>query len=331
MDMALRYELTVFRVVSNQDELTRDEMCPKSVLVKEFPEVPAYVFWKGWEEEEKRHNEKKKKRQQNPSSKNQQKRKAEAAPAEPSAPKKRALRDADDRDDKGPDDLAADPDEEDAFEAEAHLLLEDKGNAEDTASEADSIPWSELSGVLSEQPDGEEDDASKSKPSSARPEAPAGEPSHSDAAEIGAQEDHHMAARGPDKAPRKEPQSTTLLRFEEHGDLRYNKEDEHIMAVCKYHHGCRKTRTVHAPTGAKLLSNPGQGRPVGLLCAWLMCGKDHTSAESHKAESVLRGISFDDRRKARRECMTMAGASEFVCFERARSSAEAEDEPAVVA
>lgn len=69
---------------------------------------------------------------------------------------------------------------------------------------------------------------------------------------------------------------------EPNGSVRYNFRAENLVAHCSYHSGnCRRTRTVRAPTTFK---NPGQGRPLGLLCAWLERAREYATAKEHSAD-----------------------------------------------
>ena len=68
-----------------------------------------------------------------------------------------------------------------------------------------------------------------------------------------------------------------------YGDIRYNPLSESFIAVCKQAHGdCRRSRTCKA---AKTLGTDrlaAQGRPIGLLAAWLETGALRTTDEAHK-------------------------------------------------
>lgn len=44
--------------------------------------------------------------------------------------------------------------------------------------------------------------------------------------------------------------------------------------MCRRHPGCRVTRSATDPVGARLFTNPGQGRPVGYMAAWLAAGAE---------------------------------------------------------
>ena len=70
---------------------------------------------------------------------------------------------------------------------------------------------------------------------------------------------------------------------------------------------------------------PGQGRPLGFLCAWLLADLEFAgeSEDDHKAFKP----SFEQRQLARAELAAMEGSEWLFRLERPRADNEAADEP----
>ena len=49
----------------------------------------------------------------------------------------------------------------------------------------------------------------------------------------------------------------------------------YFEAVCKLHANCTMSRTAAPPKRGRVFSHPGQGRPMGLLLAWLEAADKH--------------------------------------------------------
>ena len=98
------------------------------------------------------------------------------------------------------------------------------------------------------------------------------------------------------------------------GTLRYYDATGSVVAHCNRHgsHVCRMTRTVRASRHA---GRKGQGRPLGLLLAWLRAAGDpeHDSAELHKS---MEPPSFEDRLEARVLFEADPSAAEWLAIER---------------
>ncbi len=136
-------------------------------------------------------------------------------------------------------------------------------------------------------------------------------------------EDSHVA--GPSAPPGLK--STALraddrLDYPPHGSIRYNFRSESLVAHCSYHSGnCRRTRI--AKPAANPSRNPGQGRPVGLLSAWLEEGSRFDSAQLH-SQSCHPNLQL--RREARHRFSSLPGASDFCrSYERPRRDSENEE------
>lgn len=105
------------------------------------------------------------------------------------------------------------------------------------------------------------------------------------------------------------PVSELVMEFPPYGSLRYNASG-YMRAQCTDpRHGktCQRRRVCYANA-----LRPGQGRPAGLLAAWLLSGSNYESSKDH----IRAGIeSFDARQAGRRQLMELRGASEFLSHE----------------
>ena len=87
------------------------------------------------------------------------------------------------------------------------------------------------------------------------------------------------------------------------------------------------TRSV---VGSTARGRVGQGRPLGLVLAWLACGDqdEYDSVELHNPRAAA-FPSFEDRMLARAELSTMPGSADWLALER-HPTAEEDAEPEVV-
>ena len=124
-------------------------------------------------------------------------------------------------------------------------------------------------------------------------------------------------ARGGDIV-RAAKQADDRWEVEPNGSVRYNFKAENLVAHCTYHSGnCRRTRTVRPPNSLK---NLGQGRPVGLLCAWLERARDYATAKEHSANCKP---TFQERVDARQRFEADADAKAWAdTYERAPGDGE---------
>ena len=110
-----------------------------------------------------------------------------------------------------------------------------------------------------------------------------------------------------------------------YGSLRFYPKTKHITAHCDIHRhdldvDCRKNRTVMESTAR---SRAGQGRPIGLLTAWLMDPDSHSCVTGALARQ---GVPSHDKRVAgRRHFLQIPGADQFVKYERERRPSEPEE------
>lgn len=116
----------------------------------------------------------------------------------------------------------------------------------------------------------------------------------------------------------KVPESVILLPAElGGGELRYNQKGGFIRAHCALHEKCTRQRQV---TSGRL----GAGRPIGTLVAWLSQAHKFESKEGHV---LVPPRSFKKRKSARQKFSGIAGAAEFLGYERLKRDSESDDEP----
>ncbi len=113
------------------------------------------------------------------------------------------------------------------------------------------------------------------------------------------------------------------LESSPNGSIRYNHKTFNLVAHCSFHAGnCRRTRTSKPSFGRKNIS--GQGRPCGLLSAWLDQAAQFPDASSHSNDCRP---TLEERRAARTKLMKLPGAPAFCQrYERPKREDEA-DEP----
>jgi hypothetical protein len=129
-------------------------------------------------------------------------------------------------------------------------------------------------------------------------------------------------------APKKD-KADVMLVFSD-GAVRYYASSQTLVATCK-HHGSRYrlTKTVSHRFNAR---NPGQGRPLGLLCAWMEAGAAmphgalHRGVHNALGKGVGVGITHAQRVAARARAMLLAGIELLVDMERPRCIDRAEPE-----
>ena len=200
-------------------------------------------------------------------------------------------------------------------------LMSDAGSDSDKKGDSDESDLDELlAEVLAHQSDS--DDGSDSSSGTSRDSSSSSSSSSStrDAASIQkADNDDNV----PQKlaAERRTPISEFTIKVDEH-ELHYNVTGEYMRAHCAKHEGCRRQRTIKP--SAFSMHNRGQGRPVGLLVAWLNDAHLFDSRESH---TRARRFSFEKRKNARQVFKQNPEASDFFAFERDRTEDESDSEP----
>ena len=341
IDFTLNWNVTVFNIVSDDRVVTIPEMVPNWVLVKELKSVPAACFWKGWEIEE----ELAKAAQEKAAKERARKRKATAT-STPTAKRARrppGLQDARNDVDAEPD-LCSDEEAANLPEAlneagadsflQADLELDadraavrvqderfeygledpDTSDLFETASQAESddMPDDEdgLTRMLEEMFQQDEEKPQPAEPDSgaaAAPELP-----------------KEPASGSGSQAPRKPGAATTVVVVHDMGEIRWNKEQHNFMAVCRdprhtEESECKRVRTANPPARSTGPSS-GQGRPLGLLTAWLCRGACHDNARDHKESIQL--LSRADRLAGRTLFMSCPGAADIAIHERDKRDGE---------
>ena len=124
------------------------------------------------------------------------------------------------------------------------------------------------------------------------------------------------------KPERAEKEADVRFEFCENGSIRYNVKSGNLVAHCCFHSGnCRRTRTTKEPSAR---GNRSQGRPMGLLAAWLQAAAQYPNASSHSSDCRP---SLLERQECRRKVMAMDKGPGFCGeFERAKREDE-DDEP----
>ena len=131
---------------------------------------------------------------------------------------------------------------------------------------------------------------------------------------------------GADRVPRgpKDMHSTVHFRIPE-GILRFYPQHKIITAFCNQHENCRRSRTVVANSACKTAMQKGQGRPAGMLMAWLQLGDAFPTTYAHVHESEP---TAGERLAARENLYALTGGKDFAeKAERPLRPGEA-DEPA---
>lgn len=125
-------------------------------------------------------------------------------------------------------------------------------------------------------------------------------------------------ARPRDSAPISRPKLVTedVLVLPGLGSIRYNSRTRVLVAHCDHaNHGshvCKRQRSALKATRTTFKSL-GQGRPLGLLCAWLQDQENHLDQASHVGKMFF---TFESRKGARDYLKTIDGADRFFNFER---------------
>ncbi|CAE7197677.1 unnamed protein product [Symbiodinium sp. CCMP2592] len=286
-----QYQCTVFTILSTGERLVEEDMVPDYVFVRRLEQVPEFTFWQGLVDEQRRHEE---------SLKRVGQKKRSSSGKASAAKRTRTAQGAKEKDGGQPDATLPEASVDDDAE---EFLLVDNPNDPNGEDDDDGDRGSESSEILEElmrlaeqDEDQNPEEASKSKPSAA-----------AEGKEVAS-----GSKDGPAGKTRREGQATDKVSFLLYGDIRFNHEENHLMAVCAVHEDCRKARTCNAATAAHLVArNPFQGRPLGLLSAWLKLGSKFKTAAEHKAASTMKSISFQDRQQARSEFLSKPGFSGF--------------------
>lgn len=154
----------------------------------------------------------------------------------------------------------------------------------------DDISISELSVHL----DDDDSSSSSSIPSSDDSNAPGPRAGHP----------KKKAGRKPLAAPRAPRIVDQRFDITNLGSIRYNMRSSTLVAFCPFHSdNCRRTRTCKSST-----RNKDQGRPLGVLMAWLQAGPDFENQQTHSSECRP---SFEARVSARADFVALDGGQDF--------------------
>ena len=137
-------------------------------------------------------------------------------------------------------------------------------------------------------------------------------PGDVEAAPVDAAEPSSSRVRGP--GPADSRQSADVLSVPGCGELRYHSTTRNVVAFCAAHRDrdCRRSRTV-VPNARRA----GQGRPIGLLVAWL---QDPDSHEGPNSRTFVH--PFDKRQEARNFFDRLPDSGLFGQCERPREAGE---------
>ena len=120
-----------------------------------------------------------------------------------------------------------------------------------------------------------------------------------------------------------------MLEFE-HGRIRFY-EGQGMVATCLRHgRHCRMTRQV---TASRVAGREGQGRPLGMLAAWVARGTlpEFDSMELHVGMVKYGPLpDHEERRLARESLAGLPDLDWFLGMERPRRDDEEDEEPAIV-
>ncbi|CAE7797910.1 unnamed protein product [Symbiodinium sp. CCMP2456] len=135
------------------------------------------------------------------------------------------------------------------------------------------------------------------------------------------------AARAPAARDRHEDFDKTEVEVPGFGRLRYYKhrEQKQIIAVCGLHKDCRMMRSLTRNPNARLPDTSlfGQGRPLGLVIAWLKCQHEHATQRDHIHKFH---VDFQARQDARVWFLeNVPEAAQWADLEREQADGEGEE------
>lgn len=135
----------------------------------------------------------------------------------------------------------------------------------------------------------------------------------------------HPAERKPAESRKKEVVEEVLTLPGGIGDIRYNSRTKVLIAHCNKHglHTCKRQRAATRPERLTL-RNLGQGRPLGLLAAWLLEQDKHEDQSSHVSSSI--GLDLQARQNGRDYLKKVQGSEGFFGFERPKGD-DTQSEP----
>ncbi|CAE7191096.1 unnamed protein product [Symbiodinium sp. KB8] len=194
--------------------------------------------------------------------------------------------------------------------ASAISWLEELDKASESASDASSTDGSDVIAELCPVEGAKQ--AGEAAPVGAREagEAVPADANANQAGEAAAAGEGVAAARR--AAALRDRTGTQTLRIGSLGELRFLPQSSQFVAVCEHpaHGDCRRARTAIGSSSDRLNTamQRGQGRPLGMLTAWLQAQHAHESQQSHCHGFAA---SLEVRRSARDYMLTLPGGSDF--------------------
>ena len=351
LDLSLQWSAKWYRVLSDDTALSNDAMVPDWVLVSEYATLPEFRVWMGCENERQARDQARKGQKRKASAKRQPRTKRAKGRA------KARVAAAPVADETAEEPGAEEEDDPESSAGSADEALQDWGYGVDSGDEDRSSDQrsqghetvsahgidgeaSEASALVDEDDENVEEEAEEAEAAEAalRVEEPAVAPQPAAPSEAAGRSLDPAPVPAPvpvDAAPsnrkgvgkgvsRVRVYTDESVPFGSFRSIRYNIPTKNFLAVCgNPAHGsdCKRSRTSKAE--ARMLGNLGQGRPCGLLAAWLKLAYQHESADSHK--EAISFISLEDRRKARSEFQQEARAHEMLGREREKQADEPEE------
>ena len=148
----------------------------------------------------------------------------------------------------------------------------------------------------------------------------------------------NVAAQEPSDPPANLPGSRSggprvpredVIGVGEFGEITFYSTTSILVATCRCpDHGPRACKKTKSTKESKVSGREGQGRPLGLLMAWLKTARHHADQHSHVHYGELE-LSRSQRKAAREEFFQLRGAARFRSYERDLRAGES-DEPAFV-
>ena len=209
------------------------------------------------------------------------------------------------------------------------------GDDDEYVSSDDDGKKEELDGEDEEQPESESASSSSSDSGSSSKSSDddddLDEDDYVDLEDLFGEPAASSAAPAPPPAPPHfEPPSgaaDVVVVFPGVGRISYYSSTKRFYAVCLAHHdrGCVMTRTARPMQSEK--GNKCQGRPLGLLVAWLHQAAAPISCtfESHRCKLARKAISHDTRLEARQLLSLTVEGLELLSKERVRRIGEPEE------
>ncbi|CAE7297145.1 unnamed protein product [Symbiodinium sp. CCMP2592] len=332
LDFRLPYVASFYIMCSDDEtELLPSEMIPGRMEAVPYSEIPTLQVWKGQHAEERDRarirSEKEKKRKPPSGSHPGGIRKFARKTKDPIS---EAAVDADPA--PGPASGDAGQDDENVYVGMDDGLSNGSSDADENRSEQDLIEA--LEQELEEQPENPPEAGIWGRARKDLFSRPA-EGAASSSSAPNAEPAMASAAAGPDAAgesgsrrtgPREvAPDKIVIPDF---GEMHFYEKSQTIQCFCRVHAAadCRKSRTVK---GSETLSRVGQGRPIGLLAAWLYDHENHDCvSEPKRSRNFVH--PFKERLAAREKFDRLPGASAFALHERAQAPDETSPEPLTI-